>query len=232
MVPAVRSSLCARFAVSWPVLVLVLLAACASAGGGRRRIATLDDGALHDPVAEWDADAAAYRPPPFPSPAARPRRIVLAYDLPELSLRAFSRSESERIRDLQPIVHAAANAHAIAPDLVNGIIWVESRFQVRARSSQSACGLMQLMPRTAREVARNMGRRYEPFDPEFNIHAGTYYFARMLERFDGNMTLALAAYNIGPAVVDRWLRDAEPLPAGSRSYVANVFEAARAFRRL
>ncbi|HMI94274.1 MAG TPA: transglycosylase SLT domain-containing protein, partial [Polyangiales bacterium] len=177
MFPAVRSSLRAQIAVSWPVLALALLAACATEGTGRRKIATLDDAPLHDPVAEWDDDAVAYRPPPLPSSSARPRRIVLAYELPELSIRAFSRSEAERIRDLQPIVHAAAIAHAIAPDLVNGIIWVESRFQVRARSSQSACGLMQLMPHTAREVARNMGRRYEPFDPEFNIHAGTYYFA-------------------------------------------------------
>jgi len=227
MFRGVGSSLRARISLSWPAFALVLLVACATEGTGRRKLATLDDAPLHDPVAEWDADAAAYRPPLVPSAGSRSRRSVLAYELPAVSLRSFSRSEVERIRDLQPIVHAAASAHAIAPDLVNGIIWVESRFQVRARSSQSACGLMQLMPRTAREVARNIGRRYAPFDPEFNIHAGTYYFARMLERFDGNMTLALAAYNIGPAVVDRWLRDAAPLPAGSRSYIANVYEAAK-----
>jgi soluble lytic murein transglycosylase-like protein len=230
MLATVRSSLCARFAASWPALSLVLLAACATDGAGRRRIATLDDAPLHDAVAEWSAAAAAFQAPPLPNAGARPRRPVFAYDLPEMSLQAFSRSDVARIRDLQPIVHAAASAHAIAPDLVNGIIWVESRFRIRARSSQSACGLMQLMPRTGREVARNIGRRYEPFDPDFNVHAGTYYFARMLERFDGNMTLALAAYNIGPSVVDRWLRDAAPLPTVSRTYVANVFEAARVFR--
>jgi soluble lytic murein transglycosylase-like protein len=230
MFAAVRSSLWVRIAASSPAVCLVLLAACATGGSGGRATATLDDAPLHDAVAEWKADVAAYQSAPGPSARPGARRFALPYELPQMSLRPFSRSETARIRDLQPIVHAAASAHAVAPDLVNGIIWVESRFQVRARSSQSACGLMQLMPRTAREVARNIGRRYAPFDPEFNVHAGTYYFARMLERFDGNMILALAAYNIGPAVVARWLRDAAPLPSGSRSYVANVFEAARAFR--
>jgi soluble lytic murein transglycosylase len=89
---------------------------------------------------------------------------------------------------------------------------------------------MQLMPRTGRELARQLGRDYEPFDPEFNIHAGSYYFARMVRRYDGNVRLALAAYNIGPAVVDRWLRDAEPLPGHSRAYVDGVITAARTFR--
>ena len=230
MFPTARSSLHALIALV-PALLLVLLASgCATPGSARRELATVDDGPLHDAVAEWERAAAAYLPPPPLAATPRVRRGTVVYDFPELSLRSFSRSEAERIRELQPIVYAAASTHLVAPDLVNGIIWVESRFQVRARSSQSACGLMQLMPRTAREVARNIGRRYEPFDPDFNIHAGTYYFARMLERYQGNMTLALAAYNIGPGIVDGWVRDAAPLPAVSRTYVANVFEAARTFR--
>jgi soluble lytic murein transglycosylase-like protein len=230
MFPAVRSSLRTRIVLSPALLLVLLSAACATSGTARGKLAGGDDGPLHDAVAEWDAAAAVYLPPPPPAATPRVHRGAVVYDFPELSLRAFSRREAERIRELQPIVYAAASTHLVAPDLVNGIIWVESRFQVRARSSQSACGLMQLMPRTGREVARNMGRRYDPFDPDFNIHAGTYYFARMLERYDGNMTLALAAYNIGPGVVDGWVRNAAPLPTVSRTYVANVFEAARTFR--
>jgi soluble lytic murein transglycosylase-like protein len=131
---------------------------------------------------------------------------------------------------VQSIVRAAAREHGLPPDIVNGIIWVESRFDARARGRKGPRGLMQLMPRTGRELARQLGRDYEPFDPEFNIHAGSYYFARMVRRYDGNVRLALAAYNIGPAVVDRWLRDAEPLPGHSRAYVDGVITAARTFR--
>ena len=116
------------------------------------------------------------------------------------------------------------------PDLINGVIWVESRFQLRARSPKSASGLMQLMPRTGREIADTLGLRYHPYDPQFNIDAGTYYLVRMVERFAGNLRLALAAYNIGPAVVDGWLRNGEALPARSQRYVDDVLAAARVFR--
>jgi soluble lytic murein transglycosylase len=135
-----------------------------------------------------------------------------------------------RSRPVQPIVRSASRTHAVAPDLVNGIIWVESRFHVNARSNKGACGLMQLMPRTGRQVARAIGLPYHPYDPQFNIHAGTYYFSRLVDRFAGNLTLALAAYNTGPGRVDGWLRDQRALPGYSRVYVDNVFGAARAFR--
>lgn len=208
---------------------LALLAGCATSTATARKDAAHDEAPLHDAIAEWEAEAAKYQPPPLLPRPTQPYAAI-SYELPELALRSFSRSEAERIREVQPIVYAAATRHLVAPDMVNGIIWVESRFQVRARSSQSACGLMQLMPRTGREVARSMGRRYDPWDPDFNIHAGTYYFARMLERYEGNAMLALAAYNIGPGVVDEWVRRSAPLPSVSRTYVSNVFEAARAFR--
>jgi len=143
---------------------------------------------------------------------------------PERSLKAGLPTVSRLTASL------ASRANAVAPDLVNGIIWAESRFQVHARSPKGACGLMQLMPRTGREVARAIGMSYHPYDPQFNIHAGTYYFSRMVDRFDGDLTLALAAYNIGPGRVDTWLRASQPLPGHSRAYVGNVLSAARAFR--
>ena len=226
--PAARSSLRTLRLVRLTIS-LALLAGCATSRATTRKDAALDAAPLHDSIAEWEAEAAKYQPPPVLALATR-QHVATSYELPELALPSFSRSEAERIRELQPIVYAAATRHLVAPDMVNGIIWVESRFQVRARSSQSACGLMQLMPRTGREVARSMGRRYDPWDPDFNIHAGTYYFARMLERYEGNMMLALAAYNIGPGVVDDWVRRSAPLPTVSRTYVSNVFDAARAFR--
>jgi len=182
---------------------------------------------FHDPLAEPAAVRAA-------EPSGRRDELVRrpAYlpSEPPPELPRFSPRELERIERVQPIVHAAAREHGLPPDIVNGIIWVESKFIPNARNRKGPRGLMQLMPRTARELADDLGRSYAPFDPEFNIHAGSCYFARMVRRFDGNLRLALAAYNIGPAVVDRWLRDAEPLPDHSRAYVDNVFTAARTFR--
>jgi soluble lytic murein transglycosylase-like protein len=149
---------------------------------------------------------------------------------PSYDLGPFSEGQIARIARVQPVVRAAARAHDVPADLVNGIIWVESQFQVQARSRAGAHGLMQLMPGTGREVARMLGLSYHPFDPEFNIHAGTFYFSHLLRRFDWNLRFALAAYNCGPAVVDTWVRYSEPMPPQSRLYVDHVLVAARAFR--
>jgi soluble lytic murein transglycosylase-like protein len=213
------------------VLGSLWLAAC---GAETKSVARPDPrlGALYDPTAEWSADRVL--PPVLPPrPALAPSREPSSADWEAESdsgPRALSANQRARIADVQPIVHVAARAHAVPADLVNGIIWVESKFQVKARSKADACGLMQLMPSTGREVARQLGRSYHPYDPEFNIHAGTYYFARMIERFGGDLRLALAAYNTGPSMVEGWLRANRPLPDYSRAYVAHVFSAARAFR--
>jgi soluble lytic murein transglycosylase-like protein len=189
------------------------------------------DDALFDAAAEWsDANRLLPDLPPRPR-TVRPRVVFLSYAFePSYELQRLSGNELLRSRSVQPIVQAASRTHAVASDLVNGIIWVESRFQVRARSNKGACGLMQLMPRTGREVARAIGMTYHPYDPRFNIHAGTYYFSRLVDRYHGNQVLALAAYNIGPGRVDGWLQNGQPLPGVSRAYVDNVFGAARAFR--
>jgi len=213
-------------------LLVLLISACASTAVTGPLSSGLPSGPLHDPVEEWTRDRLAQEPAPA---AATPRTPHLlhapSYDPEPLpQLRPFSGVELSRIRRVQPYVHDASRQHDVPPDLVNGIIWVESKFMPSARSSKGPRGLMQLMPRTARELARDLGRPCQLLDPEFNIHAGTRYFAQMVRRFDGNLRLALAAYNIGPAVVDRWLRDAEPLPDHSKAYVDNVFTAARAFR--
>jgi soluble lytic murein transglycosylase-like protein len=210
---------------------VLFAAACATQAEVRREPAPAAGGdALYDSASEW---ADANRLPPLPARRRAPRRLVrLEYAFePEYEMHVLNASVLARSRSVQPIVWSASRKHAVAADLVNGIIWTESRFQVYARSSKGACGLMQLMPRTGREVARAIGMSYDPWDPEFNIHAGTYYFARMVDRFAGDLTLALAAYNIGPARVDGWVRLSQPLPGRSRAYVYNVFNAARAFRQ-
>lgn len=92
---------------------------------------------------------------------------------------------------------AAALDNGIDPVIVRGVIAVESDFNPGALSPKGAVGLMQLMP----ETAADMGCQ-NPWNPEENIRAGSRYLAWLLKRYDGDLTLALAAYNAGPTVVD------------------------------
>jgi soluble lytic murein transglycosylase-like protein len=211
---------------------MLLLSGCGAAATQTLASARTDE-PLHDPCAEWAKDQPAL-PAREAAPSMQPRRVRLELNEPEPAYEVgpFSAGQLARISRVQPVVHAAATTHDVPVDLVNGIIWVESQFQVEARSPAGAHGLMQLMPRTGREVARELGRHYLPFDPEFNIHAGTYYFAQLLRRFDWNLRLALAAYNSGPATVESWLYQGAPIPECSRTYVNRVLIAARAFRRV
>lgn len=142
----------------------------------------------------------------------------------------FSEDEQLRIALVQPIVEREAKAHGLEPALVNAVIWVESRFRPEAKSPAGARGLMQLMPATAAHLAKQLGeRRPKAHDPDFNIRAGAYYLSRLLERFDGDETLAIAAYNAGPGNVAKWQANGKPLPDYSRDYVAKVNEARARF---
>jgi len=109
-----------------------------------------------------------------------------------------------------PFVEQQAEVQKLPAELVLGLIRRESIFDATARSRVGARGLMQLMPGTAKRVARSRGERWRSAShltrPELNIRYGTHYLRQMLDRFDGNNALALAAYNGGPNNVDRWLR--------------------------
>lgn len=143
---------------------------------------------------------------------------------------AFSTPERQRIALVQPWVDAAAYDYELEPQLLNGVIWVESRFVERATSPAGAQGLMQLMPPTAKELAQKLGRpRASSYDPEFNITAGALYLRKMLNRYDGDVQLALAAYNAGPGNVDKWTARGGRLPPRSIEYVQLVLDAKRRF---
>lgn len=95
--------------------------------------------------------------------------------------------------------------------LVHGTIRQESAFDHKALSSAGAAGLMQLMPRTAKEAARKQRLSYSPgwlvSKPSYNLKLGSYHMNQMIDRFDGSYPLALAAYNAGASRVDKWLKE-------------------------
>jgi soluble lytic murein transglycosylase-like protein len=115
----------------------------------------------------------------------------------------------------QPYARAAAPAR-LSPALVEAVALTESGGNDAARSPKGAIGAMQLMPATARAL------NVDATDPEQNLAGGARYLRLMLQRFDGDLTLALAAYNAGPEAVRKY-RGIPPF-AETRAYVARVLE--------
>jgi hypothetical protein len=97
------------------------------------------------------------------------------------------------------LIRAAAQKHGVDEKIITHLIEVESNFNPRAVSRKQAQGLMQLIPETAARYSV-----VDIFDPAQNIEAGTHYLKDLLERYRGNLSLALAAYNAGPDMVTRY----------------------------
>jgi len=125
------------------------------------------------------------------------------------------------VSSLFPIRHMdtiTANAGSLDPALILAVIMAESSFDETAQSRAGAQGLMQLMPTTAADIARRMGNTdfapYHVWDSETNITMGIYYLNWLKARYNGNIELALAAYNAGLGNVDSWLADRQFSPDG------------------
>jgi len=97
----------------------------------------------------------------------------------------------------QPLVAHLAARYDLSPALIEAVVWQESRWRENARSPVGARGLAQLMPGTARDLGVN------PDDPAANLEGGARYLRQQLDRFDGDLERALAAYNAGPGRVIR-----------------------------
>lgn len=106
-------------------------------------------------------------------------------------------SSGDRALDL--IILRAGERYGVDPRFVHAVIWQESKYKVRARSGAGAQGLMQMIPATARRFGCN-----DVYDSEANVNAGTRYLRWLLERFDGDISLALAGYNAGEGAVDKY----------------------------
>lgn len=121
---------------------------------------------------------------------------------------------------LQSAIADASAKYGVPSNLIHAVIQQESGYNASAVSPAGAVGLMQLMPATAQQYGAA-----NAYDPVQNIDAGTHFLSDLLTRFQGNQTLAVAAYNAGPGAVDRY-GGIPPYPE-TQQYVTNVLSLAK-----
>jgi soluble lytic murein transglycosylase len=137
----------------------------------------------------------------------------------------------------EDVIRQQSREKGIDAALIAAVIYAESKFSDRT-SSAGARGLMQITPEAANEIERHSGgttfKLQDLGDPEINIRYGTYLLRELLDRYEGDVVAALAAYNAGPGNVDKWggsdlSVEGIPFPE-TRAYVEEVLDKQRAYR--
>lgn len=138
-------------------------------------------------------------------------------EAPDVPLAAITQLGSPQApANMSAYLQAAAAGSGLSPDLLAAVVWQESRWRTDALSPKGAMGLAQLMPGTARALA------VDARDPAANLAGGARYLRQMLDRFDGDVERALAAYNAGPGRVLR--AGGIPAIAETRRYVSTIID--------
>lgn len=161
----------------------------------------------------------------FSNAPARPGYRQFLSDLPPTRrVRVSTAADRARRRAFDPIIRDAANRYRIDSALIKAVIHAESDFVPYAVSPKGALGLMQLMPATARRHGV-----WRVFDPRENVEGGVRYLRWLLDRYAGNVHLALAAYNAGEGAVDRY--GGIPPYRETRNYLDRVLEYRQSYLR-
>jgi soluble lytic murein transglycosylase-like protein len=137
----------------------------------------------------------------------------IAFDAPGL------RADCEPLADavVKPLIEDNAKTHEVKPELLRAVIEQESGYRPCAVSSKGAQGLMQLMPETSQDLGVK-----DPFDPKENVSAGAKFLKQLLDKYQGDLSKALGAYNAGPTAVDQ----AEGVPdiQETKDYVDSILK--------
>jgi len=132
------------------------------------------------------------------------------------SVRATRYVPTERARQFDDLIAEHSRLQGVRSELVRAVMQVESAFNQYARAPKGALGLMQLMPATMKQFGVT-----NAFNPAENVRAGVAYLRQLLDRYQNNEELALAAYNAGPGAVDKHGQTVPPYPE-TRNYVAQI----------
>jgi len=149
---------------------------------------------------------------PYPVAYKEAHKIIEPQVLPKKTV--LSKNE-KCLRAYDQMILKTSARHDVDPDLIRAIIFAESSANKHAVSKRGATGLMQIMPKTAKSMGVKNSRQ-----PAQNIEAGTKYLKCLMDEYDGNIKMALAAYNAGPGAVNRY--KGIPPYKETRSYIKKV----------